>query len=576
MRFREMKAAPSQLRLACLACGLGVAVAIGGGQPVRAQPADPPPTGGSGAAVPAPPSAPQRSLDASAAGRIHLPARAPIGLRLPASGALQRWTVEPSVSAMATATDNAGFDPPADAESDVFLELFPSITISGRSPRVELDLDYTGQVSYAARGTASTEYLNSLAAVTRITAIENFLFIDASAEVSQNYISALAPRPLNPEGEPANRVEERSIAVSPFIEGLIRGPDIAYTLRYNWAATTFEEEQDPTLPTPRTTEWIGQIAGPLGRKLAWSIDYLNSVTEWENQPVDQKYQQYLGTLYYQVDPLLTLSASAGREYNNFSLVDQWYTNYGGGIRWRPFQRTLAAANVMKRFFGTGYELVFNHRHRRAAFALNASRDIATYSETAFSAPGGGTRSLLDAALTAQIADPAERRTAVNQLIALSGLPPIQANTSSFFTQAVMLQNQIEGAFAIIGVRNIATIAAFRRDRRPIGTLVVGVPDDAFINFSKETETGGAVSFTHRISPLTALSAVYGRSYVRGFVADVPTNTATEDTVLVTLSRRFGPRTTAFVGARYQRFADDPSEDPPTAERAIMAGITYFF
>ncbi|MCZ7566022.1 MAG: hypothetical protein M5U08_21400 [Burkholderiales bacterium] len=160
---------------------------------------------------------------------------------------------------MATATDNAGFDPPADAESDVFLELFPSITISGRSPRVELDLDYTGQVSYAARGTASTEYLNSLAAVTRITAIENFLFIDASAEVSQNYISALAPRPLNPEGEPANRVEERSIAVSPFIEGLIRGPDIAYTLRYNWAATTFEEEQDPTLPTPGPRSGSGRL-----------------------------------------------------------------------------------------------------------------------------------------------------------------------------------------------------------------------------------------------------------------------------------------------------------------------------
>ena len=576
MRNRGTRRVPSRRkRIAKFSRGLGLSVLAVIGGPACAQLVEPPETGAAGTETAV---GPARVPGGAATGRLFEPAPSPIGFRPLAVGIPRKWTVTPSVGVEVTFTDNATLSPPAEAESDVFFDVYPGIVITGGTPRLDLDIAYTGQASYSAKGTLSSEYFNNLEAYTRITGIENFFYVEASAVVSTQYISALAPRPLNPEAEPANRAEGRSAQVSPYIQGFLPGAEIAYTVRYSYATTVLKEQVDDgtPLPTSNTNQWIGHLAGPLGRTFAWGLDYFSSAVSWDNQPVDQEYQRDLGTVYYQIDPFVTVSASAGREWNNFDLVGQWYTDYGGGVRWRPFARTQVAGTVMKRFFGTGYDFVFNHRTHGTAWSLVANKNIATYSDVAFAAPGGSTRALLDAALTAQIGDPIERRAAVNRLIAQAGVSPLQANQSSFFTEAVMLEKQAVGSFALIGARNTLTFSAYAREWRPIGQLSVVDPDDEFAAADRQTEVGAGIAFNHRLTPRTSLSAVLSSSIVRSFTGAVQLEKATQNTALLTLSTQLGPKTTGFIGLRYQRFDTKPSDDPPATEHAILVGASYVF
>jgi uncharacterized protein (PEP-CTERM system associated) len=495
--------------------------------------------------------------------------QSPIGLRPPGESVGRGWTITPSASVRGTFSDNANRAPNGSEESDFIFDVYPGLDVRGGGSRLRVDASYTGQASLYANDSNSSRWGNSLRAAATLEAIGKFLYLDASAAISQQYASAFGSRPANPEGDDANRFESRAASLSPYIRGILVGR-VSYLFRYNHVWTG---SNSALISNSETDQWIGQLQGPLGRRFAWSVDYTRNETEFQNQPLQQEFERYIGTLFYEFDPQLIVSASGGGEYNNYSLTGERFVNYGGGFRWRPTERTLVAGNIGKRFFGTGYVLTFNHRQRMTAFTVDFTRDLATFNQTAFALEAGDTRAALDAALTAQFPDPVQRRVAVDQLIGQLGLPPVLAEQRSFFTQQVLLQKRLNVSLAILGARNTITFVGFWTEQRPVssGLVSTSVTDDAR-GLTANRQYGGALNATHRLSPITAVTAIIGRR-----IADaIPPSSAksTQDDVVLTLSRQLGQRTTGYVGFRLQFFDSNISTD--YTEKAIFGGLAHTF
>jgi uncharacterized protein (PEP-CTERM system associated) len=495
--------------------------------------------------------------------------QSPIGLRPPGDSVGRTWTISPFVSARGTLSDNANRAPEGSETSDFIFDIYPGFNVRGGGSRFRMDASYAGQASLYANESNSNQWSNYLRAAATLEAIDKFLYLDTSAVISQQFISAFGPRSAAPEGSDANRFENRAASVSPYIRGVLAGR-VSYLIRYNHVWT---RSNSAAVSDSETDQWIGQLQGPLGRRFAWGFDYTRNEIDFQNQPLQQEFERYIGTLFYEFDPQLVVSASGGGEYNNYSLTGERFANYGGGFRWHPTERTLVAANFGKRFFGTGYLFTFNHRQRMTAFTLDFTRDLTTFNQTAFALEAGDTRTALDAALIAQFPDPVQRRAAVDQLIGQLGLPPVLAEQRSFFTQQVLLQKRVNASFAILGARNTITFVGFWTEQRPVsGGSVTGLVTDDFRGLSANRQYGAALNATHRLSAVTAVSGVIGRRITD---ASPPSSArSTQDDFLLTLSRQIGPRTTGYVGFRLQFFDSNVSTE--YTEKAILGGFAHTF
>ena len=132
------------------------------------------------------------------------------------------------------------------------------------------------------------------------------------------------------------------------------------------------------------------------------------------------------------------------------------TIYGGGLTWKPTERTLVDGYWEHRFFGSSYAFQASHRLPNVALSANFSRGLASYPQLAVLIPAGvNVAQFLDAAFTTRIPDPAERAQAVAQFLAQSGLPPNLLSPVNFYSRTLTLQ-QTETLSAVwIGVLHVS-------------------------------------------------------------------------------------------------------------------------
>jgi uncharacterized protein (PEP-CTERM system associated) len=192
--------------------------------------------------------------------------------------------------------------------------------------------------------------------------------------------------------------------------------------------------------------------------------------------------------------------------------------------------------------------------------------------------GANVATYLDAAFTTRIPDPAERALAVQQVIAQAGLPATLATPVNVFSGNVLLQTTATASAVLIGVRNSLAFTLFYTKSQAISGTGATLPD--ILQFAQNnTQTGGGVSFSHRLSGLTSFtsSASYSRTTsnnTRGAFADARSNNLY---VSAGFSTQLGPRTTGMLSANYTRF--DPTGVLATATTNsfnVLAGLNHTF
>jgi len=477
------------------------------------------------------------------------------------------WTVVPEITLRETYTDNA-FVGTAPRRHDFVTQVNPGLRIEGRTPRLTTHFNYQPSALLYSRFSEGNNVVNNLDASARLEAVERIFFVEALGSITQNFISPFAAQPADITSVTPNRIETRSVSLSPYFRGAL-GRVLEYELRNRTTATT---SSDSTLGDFRTTQWTGRLTRPVGL-LGWALEYDDTDFRRDlSASPDQQSRLFRGRLYYQPDPIWRLSASAGREENNFVLQQVHRESIRGvGLAWRPGPRTTADLEYEHRFFGPSRLARLSHRTPLTAWQVVYLRNTTTFQEQVLSLPPGNTAALVDQIFAGRIADPAQRATAVQQFLQTNGTPPFLTSSLAFYTQRVFLQESVNASFAILGARNSMAFTAFRTENTRISADPNAAVADAFVLSQRFKQRGFGVHAAHRLTPSTSLGANATRTLTR---QEQPAQLESRnDHYTLTLNHALSPRTTTFAGASLSRFEPESSDQDA---RSVYVGLNHRF
>jgi uncharacterized protein (PEP-CTERM system associated) len=253
--------------------------------------------------------------------------------------------------------------------------------------------------------------------------------------------------------------------------------------------------------------------------------------------------------------------------------------YGGGLNWRPTERTAVDGYWEHRFFGSSYNWQLSHRLPNIALSANFTRGLSTFPQLALTIPGGITvAQFLDAAFTTRIPDPSQRAAAVAQFLAQTGLPPTLASPLNFYSQSITLQQTASLSAVWAGALNALGFTLFNSRTEEISGTGSALP--SVVQFgASNTQTGGGVNYSRRLSGYT--NFVAGASYgvtkpnsTEGAVSNARTNNFN---TFVSLSTQFSPKTNGTVGVSYFTFDTPGASDIGNQSTvSVYASVSHNF
>ncbi len=481
----------------------------------------------------------------------------------------QQWSVSPSIEAGATLTNNANYDTGAQREADLIFNVAPGVTFSRDGPRLRVNGSASLNVIGYASGTQTSRVLPQADVLANLEAVERFFFIEAALRANQEVLNPFLPQ--SDEASTFNKYTYTQASIAPYLQGAL-GDDWRYLVRSDNSYTN-TSQADSALSDSyygRHAAEIVRLPTPFGASLRLQSD----ITRFTEDPeADQHLEVVRATIKYAFTPQFIVGLRGGYERTNYTTGDDSGPIYGADLAWSLNPRTRLSGYWESRFFGPSYEAVFSNRQRLLATSLSASRSVSTYPELILRLPAtGNISSLLNSILIAQFPDPIERARQVQDLITRQVLPSSLPNAVNIYTQSVNVLTSGSATFALIGVRNTLALNLYYTKTRALPDATI---PPFFLVFNDNIQKGAFVSFNHRLTPETSLNALAGRRETRGL--DQSTGDVTDqDTVQVQVARQLSPRTSAFIGARYQQQDSTSSSSVirNSNEAAVFIGFAH--
>jgi uncharacterized protein (PEP-CTERM system associated) len=511
-----------------------------------------------------------------------------------AGGALaQKWTY--TASAGATATYNHYFG--ANQQQDGLVAcLTASLAIqSSGGGRLKLN-GSLGATQFLCVGPGqNNNFTPAVNLAANLEVLEKFFFIDATANASTSFLTPFGPQPANVTVATNNRYIQQTYSVSPYIQGVL-AQNISYSLRDDnvWTSSSGYGNSSARVPTTYYNNLNGQMSSVIGNGGGWTLQYTRQA--YDNGTDTGTYVIQVGRAIasFAVDPQLTLSLRGGYEADAFpalsandgSLLPSQNNSgpiYGAGANWRPTDRTLVNGYWEHRFFGSSYNWAVTHRLPNVALSANFTRGLSSYPQLALVIPAGlSVAQFLDAAFTTRIPDPAQRAAAVAQFLAQTGLPPTLASPLNFYAQSITLQQTASLSAVWVGALDALGFTLFNTQTEAISGTGSALPP-AFQGGTNNTQTGGGVNFSRRLSGYTnlAASATYyvtkpnnTTNGTEGLLNNLRSNNFN---AFVSVNTQFTPKTTGSVGVSYFTF-DTPGANNIGSQStlSVYATISHTF
>jgi uncharacterized protein (PEP-CTERM system associated) len=489
----------------------------------------------------------------------------------PASAAT--WDIAPTFKVNETYTDNVSLTPEATKQADWVTQLVPGISVIATGPRLRLNASYTPQLTYYAGGQAANQVYQRLTAAAKAELAERLLFLDAGATVDQYNISLQGPVTTSNVNTTGNRSTARTFFVSP---SLLRDLGSAVRAEARYTYSVWSSDSGSSLLKSEANRIQLRLAnGPAYKLLTWELSYSREIIDYENglQP-DTDAEVATARTRYLITPSVGLLARLGYEDYHYHVVGPGAggTAWGAGVEWTPTPRTSLTALAGRRFYGDSYFLDFRHRTRLTAWSAGYSEDITT-ARTQFFAPATtSTSDYLNTLLSSRFPDPAARKTAVEDFIARTGLPPDLSAPINFYTTQLFLLKRWHASLGLIGVRNALIGGIFKdsREALPGAPALTGAGDFAISD--TVIQTGGSLVWNHQISTQSALNV--GATYSRNEFL----NTGRVDklaTGAVSLTHQLKPRVSGSLSFR-RRDNDSNVDTADYKENSVTASLQMRF
>ncbi len=456
--------------------------------------------------------------------------------------------------------------------SDLILTTSPTIGVRGQGGRLRANVIYSPVVRGYVNETREDTLVNNLNGTATLEAVENFLFVDGRARITQTEISPFGGVANDPALLNVNRTESRSVGLSPYIRGRFVGGG-QYQLRHNIQYTTFTQGGLSDSITNTTT---GNAVGAQGRFVQPSVDYRLATSEFNGTRVSS-FNVLRARATFLVDGTFQPFVNAGYEDNQFRFSSISGPVYGAGLQWRPSPRTQVMASVENRFFGTGYMVNASHRMGWSSLRLRASRREQVLPDTlGFTTVDADTRELLDQSLQSRIPDDAQRAQEVDRLIQQGGLDATTEIPLTVVSSRVTVVETISPALAVTRQRTTATFTPIWSRTKAITENQIAGFQDPFATGNEVERMGFNVAVSHRVTPITSLSGsvAYNETFSKSTVAGQPDRRSEQTIYRLNVSTRIGPRTSLSGGVRFQTFSSNTG--PGFEERALIANLTHSF
>ena len=501
--------------------------------------------------------------------------------------AAQNWRVGASAGITATYTNNVNYAPQGETTSDLVTSLDAALTIRGEGKRVKLNGTLGATANINARETQNNSVAPNVSLFGSVEAIDNFFFVDASAQASTSFLSPFGPQPAGNVNATANRYVSQNYTVSPYIKGVLGSSNIQYQVRdeNSWSVASSFGNSSNTVPNTYSNNFsasLSSAANPLGWTAAYTRDYYdNGIAETASGEAGAStLQTARGTIDYRVDPQLAVAGRFGYEKNDFpdargASYDG--TIYGAGLQWNPTDRTAVTGFWEHRFFGSSFSWQLSHRLPNSAIRASFTRGLSSDPELALAIPAGTTvAQIVDAAFATRIPDPVARQIAVEQFLAKTGLPPTLAAPVNFYTTSVLLQTSQSLSYVIIGVRNAITFRVFNTRSESVSGSSDVLPPELQL-FENNTQTGFGVGYSHQFSPLTSFGANANYSRTRSNDPNTSDIRSNNGDFSVNLSTRFSPKTSGSTGLTYSLFRPAGTSNAASTDAfTVFASLNHTF
>jgi len=481
------------------------------------------------------------------------------------------WTPSLTITGAATLSDNAQLRPKGQEEADLILSVSPTIGVRKEGARLKVRGSYSPYLYAYVAGTGEGTVRNMLSGTASLEAVQNFFYVDARATINQSFLTPFGPQPGDLGSATANRVETRTLGLTPYIRGRLHGGS-TYLLRDDIAYTSFNSGTQPDiLGHAVSAQWMGVS----DRFFVPSAEY-NLVTQQfgSQQPFVAQTGRLRGTL--NLNPEVQLFASGGYEHNDYVLNEQYGPIYGGGIGWKPSPRTNIRVSAEHRFFGNTFDIDAAYRTPLSAWIFRAGRRITTSQQQVLQAGNAGMRTALDSLLSTLIPDPVDRAHAVDRILAQGNFGSLAVGPTPILAPRVLLIESYDPTIAFMGKRTTVSFNAFWRRTTPLSEAVAATPVDPFNSLGVITQKGGGIGLAYKFDPVLSGDASAFRTISDG--SPTATSPATQKTwqsiFRIGLTRQIDPKTFASAGVRWQIFNSNLFDD--YRERAVLVNVTHIF
>ena len=536
--------------------------------------------------------------------RNQLQVRGPLGplrpLALTATAVALAWTpvagasefkFVPNVTVSETYTDNVGLNVHGQERSDFVTTIAPGFTVFRDSARLQLRAAYSLQALFYLNNSSGTTLSNLLDASAHGTLVQDLLFFDARAVISQQNTSAFGSQAASNINVNNNRVETRSYSISPYLEQRF-GSVAVGRLRYAHEALSSGDVNGNNgsnnsnnlisggrigLGNSSTDRMVATVAsGPVFRTFNWGATASTQKTRYtDSDSVSQSSAS--ANVGYLLGPSLRLTAAGGYEKDTYVTIGEKPQGafYNAGFIWTPSSRTNVTATAGHRFFGPTYALAISHRARLAAFNLLYNEDITSSQAQAMLSQTSSTSTTLNQSLLATVPDPLLRQRLVDNLIQSLNLPSEIRTVPNALSNRYFLQKNLQASVAANGIRNTVIGSLFVTRREPqSGSLPTGASLGRQANLLDDDSRsiGASGVWSYKLSPRTLTNANLSYTRTRSLTTDVTTN---YKTVRLGVTSTFQPKLNGSLELRHtQQDSDLIGSD--IRENAITASMRMQF
>lgn len=476
------------------------------------------------------------------------------------------WVVSPRVTVAETYSTNMGLTPVLQ-QSGFISNAAPGLRIDGSGARFNAFLDYRRDYLFYHGNSQWDREQNLLNSYARLEAVDNWLYVDASANIDQRTVSAFGPVSLDTRNASDNQTETRTTQIAPFISGRI-GATADYLVRLN---SVDSRSDDATLADTRVDQVVATIRNqPTSGVIGWFGEATG--IDVENDIIGKRYNTRVrGGVIVPLGAHVHVSASTGRENTNYSTVDRETTSTPGiGLEWTPNRHTQLAALREKRFFGYGHNVVMAFRTARTAWRYTDTKDVAVLPIQLAGYNPSTVQTLMADLLDAGAPDSFERNRAVRTRMDLLGAAADMPSIGGVQTSRSYLERDRIGSVAWLGVRNMLTLSLHQRDQELLPFSPTA--NDSFLNSTRIRERGTSLAWLYRVTPLTTLNLSLVRLKTDGL--DVGAQNSSQNAQSASLNFRLGPNAVASLGLRRSRF--DNTTTGNIEEDAVAGSLTQRF